>query len=149
MREAANRHRKLRRQRPGHDLGEGEPELVLLMVDPAALLDQVALHVANQSHWPAEAYGPQLEEIGCQLPERSCAWRGRIGHVLLTHEVCRDARCAGQDTNPIETTIAASLSITIVWDRILTSSHLFLRRDCADCTQSVLLPSENSATVAR
>ena len=60
---------------PGHDLGERQAELVLLVVDPAAALDQVALHVADERDRSAEADGAQLEEIGGQLPERAAGGR--------------------------------------------------------------------------
>ena len=69
MGEIADGHGELRRQRPGHDLGERQTQLVLLVVDPAVALDEVALHVADERDGSAEADRAQLEEVGGQLPE--------------------------------------------------------------------------------
>ena len=69
--EVADRDGELGCQGAGHDLGERQAELVLLVVDPAAALDQVALHVADKRDRPAEADRTQLQEISGQLPERA------------------------------------------------------------------------------
>jgi hypothetical protein len=61
--------RKLRRERPRRELGEREPFDVVALREPAALLDEVALHVADERDRAPEAEGSQAQEVAEQLGE--------------------------------------------------------------------------------
>src|SRR5439155_10298979 len=69
--------RELRRERPRRELREGEPLDVVLPRDPAALVDEVALHVADERDRSAEAECAEAEEIAEQLTEAARRRRGR------------------------------------------------------------------------
>jgi hypothetical protein len=78
--EIAERDGELCGQGPGHDLGEGEAEPVFLLVDPAPLLDEVAVHEAGQCDRPPEAEGAEVKEVPEQVAEtraRRCRLSGR------------------------------------------------------------------------
>jgi hypothetical protein len=53
----------------GGELGERQAFFVLLLADPPALLDQVAVHVAGQGDRAAEPDGAQGEEVADQRPQ--------------------------------------------------------------------------------
>jgi len=50
--------------------------LVVLGFDPAALLDEVALHVAAQRDRPAEPEGPETKEVAEELRQGAGLDRG-------------------------------------------------------------------------
>ena len=62
--------RQLGRQGTRHQLGQGEPFLVVAFRDPAPLLHEVAVHVADQRDWSAEPPGAEAHHVAHQLPER-------------------------------------------------------------------------------
>src|SRR5207249_1181512 len=69
--------RELRRERPRRELREGEPLDVVLPRDPAALVDEVALHVADERDRSAEPECAEAEEVAEQLAEAARRPRGR------------------------------------------------------------------------
>ena len=64
---------QLRSQRAWHQLGQGHALLVIGIRNPAALLHQIAVHVANQGHGAAKAERSQAQHVKHQLPQR-VAW---------------------------------------------------------------------------
>ena len=62
LREVADGDGELGGQRTGHDLGERQSELVLLVVDPLPALHQIALHVADQRYRPPKPVVPSLRK---------------------------------------------------------------------------------------
>jgi hypothetical protein len=54
---------------PGHGLAERDSVEEVLLADPAALLDQVALHVADHGDRAAEPGGAQPQEVPQQVRE--------------------------------------------------------------------------------
>ncbi len=61
---------ELRRQWPGSELREGEAFLVVLERDPAAALDEVALHVADERDRAPKARRAEMEEIDDEISKR-------------------------------------------------------------------------------
>src|SRR2546425_2691166 len=55
--------RELGGERAGGELRKGEPLLVLLRADPAALLHEVLLHVPGERDRPAEPQGTEPQEV--------------------------------------------------------------------------------------
>ena len=51
------------RQGSRHDLGQRQGQLVSILADASALLDQIAVHEADQRHRPAEAEGAEVEKV--------------------------------------------------------------------------------------
>jgi hypothetical protein len=79
--EVPQRNGALRGKRARHDLRERQRKAVRVLGNPAAALDQVAVHEANQRHRSAEADRPQLQEVADQrdkrLARRPC-WLGMM-----------------------------------------------------------------------
>ena len=73
-------HRGLRGQRPWHRLPDGEGLLELLFGEPASVFDQVALHVADERDWAAEAAAAELEEVAHETGQRTSR-RSGLGRV--------------------------------------------------------------------
>src|SRR5437588_5735350 len=61
--------RELCRERAGGELRKGEALLVLLRVDPAALLHQVLLHVSGERNRPAEPQRAEPQEVEEKRPQ--------------------------------------------------------------------------------
>ncbi len=61
--EVAEPHRQLGGERPRHRLRDGEALLVLVLGVPAAIFDEVAVHVAGERDRPTEAPGAELGEV--------------------------------------------------------------------------------------
>jgi len=59
----AEPHRQLRHERARHRLRDREALEVLLLRDPAAPLDQIALHVPGERDRAAEAESAQPQEV--------------------------------------------------------------------------------------
>src|SRR5205823_7093264 len=59
----AEPHRELRRKGSGKRLRYREPFEVLLLCDPPASLDEIALHVARQRDRPTEAESAESQEV--------------------------------------------------------------------------------------
>ena len=57
-------------QRSRRELGERQSLHVLVPGEPAPLLDQVPLHVADQRHRSPEAQAPEVEEVADELAQR-------------------------------------------------------------------------------
>src|SRR5262249_59817361 len=68
--------RELRGEWSGGELRQSEPVFVVLGFDPAALLDEVALHVAAERDRPAEPERPETEEVPEELRQRAGLHRG-------------------------------------------------------------------------
>src|SRR5207249_11929672 len=68
--EEAEPHRELSSERAGHRLREREPLSVLVVVEPAPLLDQIAVHVADQRDRTAEPVGAELQEVAHEPTQR-------------------------------------------------------------------------------
>jgi hypothetical protein len=64
-------------QGAGGELGQGQAFFVVLLADPPALLDQVAVHVAGEGDRAAEPDGAQGEEVADQWPEPDLLGRRR------------------------------------------------------------------------
>lgn len=62
--------RELCRQRPGHELGKRQAFFVLGFGDPSAPLDEVAVHVADESHRAAETDCAKLQGVTDECPQR-------------------------------------------------------------------------------
>src|SRR5262249_30794544 len=62
--------RELRRERTGSELRQRQALDVVLLGDPAALLDEIALHVAGQRDRPAEAERAEPQEVAEEPRER-------------------------------------------------------------------------------
>jgi hypothetical protein len=80
-RQEAEPHRELGGERAGHRLREREALPVLIVVEPASLLDQVAVHVADKRDRSAEAVGPEAQEVGDEAVQgsRVCMHLVRVG----------------------------------------------------------------------
>src|SRR5439155_10583636 len=88
------------------ELREGEPLDVVLPRDPAALVDEVALHVADERDRSAEAECAEAEEIAEQLTEAARRRRGR-------HRLGRGGRWGdGHGLFPSGATVRPSNSVT-------------------------------------
>src|SRR5262249_49762536 len=61
--------RELRGERTRRELRQRQALEVVLLLDPAAPLDEVALHVARERDWPAEAEGPEREEVAGEVAQ--------------------------------------------------------------------------------
>src|SRR5919204_6876581 len=83
-------HRQLRGQRSRHRLRDRQPLLVLLIREAAALLDEVAAHVAGQRDRAAEPGRAQPQEV-----EKEAAHRPRLRSCELGLLRARDAAHAG------------------------------------------------------
>jgi hypothetical protein len=66
-------HRDLGGERAGHGLAEGHAVEEVLPGDPAAGLDQVALHVADHRDRPAEPQRAQAQEVPHERPQAGLA----------------------------------------------------------------------------
>ena len=89
--EVAERDRELRRERARHDLGERDAEPVLVLVDPAPPLDQVAVHEADQRDGPAEAERAEIQEVADQRGQARAGRRrrgGRYGLAMKKTSAC-------------------------------------------------------------
>ena len=60
-------HGELRSQRTGHELRQRQSFLVVVVGDPMALLDEIAIHVSNERYRTTEANAAQLEEVERKL----------------------------------------------------------------------------------
>src|SRR5207253_10499868 len=98
--------RELRRERPRCELREGEPLDVVLPRDPAALVDEVALHVADERDRSAEPECAEADEVAEQLAEgaRRGSGRHRLG--------CRGRWGDGHGLSPSGATVGSSNSVT-------------------------------------
>src|SRR5262249_55573948 len=61
-------HRELRRQGTRRELRQRQPLDIVLLRDPPAVLDQVALHVSRPRDRSPEAQRAQLQEVARELP---------------------------------------------------------------------------------
>ena len=68
--DVAQAHGELGGEGPGRELREGQALHVVLLGEPRAALDEVALHVADERHRPAEAQAAQVEEVANEAPGR-------------------------------------------------------------------------------
>src|SRR5207237_3405337 len=82
--------RELCRERAGGELRKGEALLVLLRVDPAALLHQVLLHVSGERNRPAEPQCAQPQEVEEKRPQAR-SLNGAGGHRRDVFVVLRAA----------------------------------------------------------
>src|SRR5881398_1484595 len=71
--------RELGRERARGELRKGEALLVLLRVDPAALVHQVLLHVSGERNRPAEPQGAKPQEVEEKRPQARSLHGGRRG----------------------------------------------------------------------
>jgi hypothetical protein len=67
-------HGHLRGQRAGHGLAQSDAVEEVAAIDPAALFDQVALHVSDRGDRPAESDRAQLQEIPQYPAEPHLCW---------------------------------------------------------------------------
>src|SRR5439155_18942910 len=63
-------HRELRGQRTGHELRQRQSFLVVLVADPVALLDEIAIHVTDERDRTTKADAAELQEVARKLSER-------------------------------------------------------------------------------
>jgi len=61
-------------QGAGSKLCKRETLKVVFFADPAALVDEVLLHVSGKSNRAAESYGSEPQEIANELSERHSGW---------------------------------------------------------------------------
>jgi len=67
--EVAKGDRELRGERARNDLGDRDAEPILVLVDPAPPLHEVAMHEAHQRDGAPEAEGAEIQEISNKLGE--------------------------------------------------------------------------------
>src|SRR5262249_49970905 len=87
------RSRAARRVVPGR-AAPGPARACILGFDPAALLDEVALHVAAQRDRPAEAEGPETKEVAEELRQGAGLDRGRRRSAVARVRRRSRASCA-------------------------------------------------------
>src|SRR5262249_4666670 len=90
---------ELRRQRTRHQLREGHAFLEVSLRDPAALLDQVSVHVAHERNGAAEAPRAQAQHVAHEIPQRVAGGgrrlRGSVRHRAVPQaRLCERAKCA-------------------------------------------------------
>ena len=71
--EIPDRDRRLRRERARHDLRKGEREVVRLLGDDLALLDEILPHIADERGGAAETDRSKPQEVRRQLAQRGSA----------------------------------------------------------------------------
>ncbi len=81
--QVADPHGDLGGERAGHGLAERDAVEEVLAVEPAAPLDEVALHVADGGDRSAEAPGAKPEEVAQQRPQARRPGNGRLLGVGL------------------------------------------------------------------
>ncbi len=88
--------RQLGGQRAGGELGQRESFDVVLLRNPPAVFDEVALHVAGERDRPSEAEGPQAQEIQRKVAHRAGDERGFEARVRIYLRVSTIAACTVQ-----------------------------------------------------
>jgi hypothetical protein len=86
MLEPAEVDGELSRERPWGELRERQALLEILLGDPAALLDEIPLHVADQRDGSAEAQASEPQEVDEQLSQAVSRLRMSRGGVRLRYE---------------------------------------------------------------
>ena len=69
--DVAQAHGELGGEGPGGELREGQALEVVLLGEPRAALDEIALHVADERHRPAEAEAAKVEKVANEAPGRA------------------------------------------------------------------------------